>query len=356
MSILQDLIKSIKTDECNLLIYSNLDTIVAEGAGLYGGILLNLFNNDNNDIILLDILPLSLGIELADGSYSIIIPKDTPLPIKKSQKYTTVNNENTINIKVYQGERKVANKNYLIGEILFDNITSNIIEINFKADLNSIITITIIDINSGYEKNVIMKDVDQKAKLSGVPIINIKDDINISEVDNIELNKLQLIYNIKNHIVNSLINLKQNDLIDIDDKTIMLEKFKSIENELDNMISKMLKYGYNCFFPFNETETDNSENIMKSKISNLEINIVDKLDSLELCLNKLIGISSNSSKKGNLGENILEELFSNRYGDIQFIRKNDIPHSGDAWLILPNNKYIQHTPHITHHNTIKIKN
>jgi molecular chaperone DnaK len=69
-------------------IHPNLESVVAEGAGFYAGIIENKFVA-NDDVVLMDVLPLSLGVELADGSFSIIVPKNTPLPIKRSQKYTT---------------------------------------------------------------------------------------------------------------------------------------------------------------------------------------------------------------------------------------------------------------------------
>jgi hypothetical protein len=77
---------------------------------------------------------------------------------------------------------------------------------------------------------------------------------------------------------------------------------------------------------------------LRDEINNSEVG--DKINSLESTLNKLIGISSNSNKKGNFGENLLEEIFKKRYGDIQFERKGQVAHSGDAWLHLPDGKII----------------
>ena len=71
-----------------------------------------------------------------------------------------------------------------------------------------------------------------------------------------------------------------------------------------------------------------------------ETNIKDYLLSLDTSLNKLIGLSSNSNKKGNFAENILENIFETRYGDIKFERKSGVAHSGDAWLYLPDNTII----------------
>ena len=72
---------------------------------------------------MVDVLPLSLGIETVDGNFSIIIPKNTPLPTKRVQRYTTdTPGDSNIKIKIFQGERKIANKNTLIGEIEFNKV------------------------------------------------------------------------------------------------------------------------------------------------------------------------------------------------------------------------------------------
>jgi len=128
----------------------------------------------------------------------------------------------------------------------------------------------------------------------------------------------------------------------------MLNTFK--KKELDKYILKIFKTGYQIHFPstnkieqqveYNELieriETIKDE--LKDEINNSEMS--DKINSLESSLTKLIGISSNSCKKGNFAENVLEEIFNKRYGDIQFQRKSGVAHSGDAWLYLPDGKGI----------------
>lgn len=122
------------------------------------------------------------------------------------------------------------------------------------------------------------------------------------------------------------------------------------KKDLETQIYKIIKTGYDIYFPSIKKINNNIEyyefieqiNNIKSDIKN-ELNTIDisnKINSLESSLNKLIGISSNSAKKGNYGENYLEEIISQRYGDIKYEKKNHIPHSGDAWLYLPDNKII----------------
>ena len=222
-------------------IHPNLESVVSEGAGLYAGIIENKYSL-NEDVLLLDILPLSLGVELVDGTFSIIIPKNTPLPVKRTLKYTTDSPaDSSIKIKIYQGERKIANKNNLIGEFIFDKVSTGgapVIEISFKVDLNSIINVIIIDKKSGVEKNIIIKNIPQ---ISSEEIEKIIDQSNkLSDIDDKELLNAQNIYLIKCHIENSLINLQVNELINENDKQIILEKFKNIEDQLETMNSLQL--------------------------------------------------------------------------------------------------------------------
>ena len=270
--ILQKTIKEITKK--NPWIHPNLESVVSEGAGLYAGIIENKYLS-NEGVVLMDVLPLSLGIELADGSYSVIIPKNTPLPVKRGQKYTTDSpGDTSIKVKVYQGERMIANKNFLIGEFIFDKVSAGgvpIIEIAFKVDLNSIINIIIIDRKSGVEKSILIKDI---------PQIN-SDDINkiiqqannLADTDEADLIRNQNIYLIKTHIENSLINLQINDLINENDKNEMLNKFKQIEEILETMNNFQLIQTLNSL--------QESYAIIGSVLPDYEEQSDDKMDGIE---------------------------------------------------------------------------
>jgi hypothetical protein len=121
------------------------------------------------------------------------------------------------------------------------------------------------------------------------------------------------------------------------DEYPILNNFK--DNARYNIIEEIFKTGYNIHFPsLDKIEENHQYNELLCKINNSDIS--DKLSSLETNLTKLIGISSNSSKKGEMAEILLENIIYDRYGDIKFESKSQTPHSGDAWLYLPDNKII----------------
>jgi len=215
-------------------IHPNADIVVALGAGLYAGIIENKFTS-TEDIVLLDVVPLSLGIELADGTLSVIIPKNTLLPVKITQKYTSDIHTN-IKVNVYQGERTIANKNTLIGSFIIDKISTNgtpIVDITFKIDTNSIINISVLDKKSGSEKNIILKNSNilEKDVVDNI----IKTSIDLADIDDQELKHNQNIYIINSYIENAMTNLTNNELITQKDKNEMCERFKYIENNINSM-------------------------------------------------------------------------------------------------------------------------
>ena len=123
-----------------------------------------------------------------------------------------------------------------------------------------------------------------------------------------------------------------------------------LKKERPDIIKQCIKTGYDIHYPNQESinqqiaytgileqvKTIGTE--IKEEINNSELN--NKISSLESSLTKLIGISSNSYKKGNFGENILEEHFTTKYSDIIFERKSSVAHSADAWIQLDNNEII----------------
>ena len=217
------------------LVHSQLQHVVSLGACYYAALIQKELNND--EIILVDNLPLSLGIETAEGSFSKIIPKNTPLPATRSQKYTIdTPGEEEVTVKVYQGERSIAKKNYLIGEFSFNKISkigNPIINITFKVDINGIINISIEDKHSGESKDILIRNIDENINVKDI----LKEAIDNKEEDDKELIKNQLFYKIEIRIENILHNTKENNLISKNNKEKIIEE---LVNELDNLSTKTI--------------------------------------------------------------------------------------------------------------------
>ena len=118
-----------------------------------------------------------------------------------------------------------------------------------------------------------------------------------------------------------------------DDFPILFKLKKTELNKINNLI---FKTGYDILYPNIDNKKIQEKIEYNDIINKLELIKNDLMHPLE----KLIGISSNSAKKGEFAENLLETIFSQRYGDITFKKTNHIPHSGDAWLYLPDDKII----------------
>ena len=260
-------------------IHPNLESVVSEGAALYASIICNLYKSNEN-VLLVDILPLSLGIETADGNFSIIIPKDTPLPTKRTQRYASDSpGDNIVKIKIYQGERKIANKNCLIGEFEFDkvsNIGIPIIDITFKIDLNGIINVIVLDKKSGIDKNILIKDI---PKFDEETLNNIIKDAEINNDTDLETTtKLQRIYIIKTKIENALINLNINELLSEETKTDIRRELNDIEESIEAM------YGHELLEIIKNLDEKYSGLTQTLEINDNEENEESKMDDLEKIL------------------------------------------------------------------------
>jgi molecular chaperone DnaK len=173
MPAIQEAVKKLFSKEPNRSI--NPDEVVAVGAAIQGGI----FQGDVKDVLLLDVTPLSLGIETMGGIATKLIEKNTTIPTSRSQTFSTAaDNQTSVEIHIVQGEREMAADNKTLGRFILDGVPPAPrglpqIEVSFDIDANGILSVKAKDKSSGKEQSI---RIEAKTSLSKEDIEKMKQD------------------------------------------------------------------------------------------------------------------------------------------------------------------------------------
>ncbi len=154
MPLVSDLIRKLTSKEPNKSV--NPDEVVAVGAAIQAGVL----GGEVKDVVLLDVTPLSLGVETLGGVMTVLIERNTTIPTKKSEIFSTAaDNQTAVDIHVLQGERKMANDNMTLGRFRLEGIPSAPrgvpqVEVSFDIDANGILNVHAKDKATGKEQRI----------------------------------------------------------------------------------------------------------------------------------------------------------------------------------------------------------
>jgi len=270
----------------------NPDFVVATGAGIQGYMLSHKDDPFCNDLVLVDVVPLTLGIETMDGIMTPIIEKNSPIPVNKSKRFTTTDdNTETVEIKIFEGERKLTKDNFHIGTFLLKDIQKApkgvpSIIVTFTVDINGIINVEAVDKKMRSESKITITGNNRRLTPEQIQKL-VKEANEYEKEDTLKQNLIELFYDFKRVVDMVEYNVAKNEeskIVDTD-KNIIIDDLKKLN---EYFISLLVPNEYYKF----DIITDNSVSIgnvpYKLNIMDNESNesLIEKQNFLQILVNK----------------------------------------------------------------------
>jgi molecular chaperone DnaK len=253
---IQKMITELTGQEPNQLL--NPDEVVALGAAIQAGIL----SGEIRNVILLDLTPLSLGIETLGGVFSRIIPRNTTIPSKATETFSTaIDNQQTVEITIQQGEREFAKDNKTLGVFSLNEIKSAPrgtpqIDVTFDIDVNGILSVSALDKGTGKEQSITISNASNLAEKEIESIIENAKRFQESDKQNLATANLE-------NEINSLCYKIEKTLVTLpDDGDLKNRALELVESTQKDLIEKNLKELKICL--------ENLQNMLK-EIENLNL-------------------------------------------------------------------------------------
>ena len=273
-----EIVKEKLKNKFKINIFSELDPdlVVSCGAAMHGHELLNGSKN-----LLLDVTPLSLGIETMGGLMEKIIPRNSPIPAIREQIFTTnENGQTSIKIKILQGEREVTSANNILDEFVLSGLEPKPagiprIKVRFSLDVDGILFVSAIDESSGKENNLVIKtneqlSIQEMRELVSSSIKNAKKDIDLRLLIETKIKATKLINEISNvkSMMNELCTTKESKEITKIINLMKIELKSDNKDKISNLIDEL-----------NDKTKNFAQKIIDSNFSNFvgkEIDVLDK--------------------------------------------------------------------------------